>query len=200
MTNIDASAISEMTEMQKADAGLDYCFLDKEAAERKVRGMKGCIKFNSIGPDDPTGQAEAIKELFGSTKERVFVQPRFSCYYGKNIHVGEDFLANYNVSIQDVAEVRIGDYCLIGPHTVITTTGHPLSPKARRAHHATSNPITIGNDVWIGANCTIVGGVTIGNNVVVAAGAVVTKNVPDNCLVGGVPAKVIKPLENDLDD
>jgi maltose O-acetyltransferase len=74
-----------------------------------------------------------------------------------------------------------------------------MSPKQRRQKMAQGMPVTIGNDVWIGGNCTILPGVTIGNNVVVAAGAVVTKDVPDNCLVAGVPAKVIRKLDNNLD-
>lgn len=82
----------------------------------------------------------------------------------------------------------------------IATVGHPLSPKGRRAKMANSKPITIGNDVWIGGNCTILPGVTIGNNVIIAAGAVVTKDIPGNCLAAGVPAKVIKQLENDSEE
>ena len=87
---------------------------------------------------------------------------------------------------------------MIGPNTLITTVNHPLSPAKRRRKTGVAKPITIGNDVWIGGNCTILPGVTIGNNVVIAAGAVVTKDIPDNCVVGGVPAKVIKEIENDL--
>ena len=87
---------------------------------------------------------------------------------------------------------------MIGPNTLITTVGHPLSPKGRREYHALAKPVRIGNDVWIGGNVTILPGVTIGNNVVVAAGAVVTEDVPDNTWVGGVPAKVIKTIENDI--
>jgi acetyltransferase (isoleucine patch superfamily) len=98
----------------------------------------------------------------------------------------------------DIAEVRIGDYCMIGPNTLITTVGHPISPKGRRERKAQGTPVTIGNDVWIGGNCTILPGVTIGNNVVIAAGAVVTKDMPDNSVVGGIPARVIKKIENDL--
>ena len=75
---------------------------------------------------------------------------------------------------------------------------HPITTKGRREHLGIGKPVTIGNDVWIGVNCTILPGVTIGNNVVVAAGAVVTKDVPDNCIVGGVPAKVIREIENDI--
>ena len=141
-------------------------------------------------------QAEELFEL--AKKKGLIVQPFFNCDSGKNIHVGEDFLANYNVTILDIAEVRIGDYCMIGPNTLITTVGHPISPKGRRERKAQGMPVNIGNDVWIGGNCTILPGVMIGNNVVIAAGAVVTKDVPDNSVVGGVPAKVIKQIENDL--
>ena len=92
------------------------------------------------------------------------------------------------------------DNVWIGPNTLISCFNHPLTPKGRRQYLAIVKPITIGNDVWIGGNCTILPGVTIGNNVVVAAGAVVTKDVPDNTLVGGVPAKKIRDLENDLEE
>jgi maltose O-acetyltransferase len=87
---------------------------------------------------------------------------------------------------------------MIGPNTLITTVGHPLSPKGRREYNALAKPVRIGNDVWIGGNVTILPGVTIGNNVVVAAGAVINKDVPDNTLVGGVPARVIKMIEDDV--
>ena len=130
----------------------------------------------------------------------MYIQPTFNCDNGKNISVGEDFIANYNVTILDIAPVHIGEYCMIDPNTLISTVGHPLSPKGRRAKMANSKPITVGNDVWIGGNCTILPGVTIGNNVIIAAGAVVTKDIPDNCIAAGVPAKVIKQLENDIED
>ena len=109
-----------------------------------------------------------------------------------------DFTGNHNLTILDIREVHIGNHVMVGPHTLITTVGHPLSPKGRRKYHALAKPVRIGDDVWIGGNVTILPGVTIGNNVVVAAGAVVTEDVPDNTLVGGVPAKVIKTIENDL--
>lgn len=96
--------------------------------------------------------------------------------------------------------VHIGDYCMIGPNTLITTVNHPLTPKERRMKMAQGKPVTIGNDVWIGGNCTILPGVTIGNNVVVAAGAVVSHDIPDNSLVAGVPAKIIKKLDNNINE
>ena len=88
---------------------------------------------------------------------------------------------------------------MIGPGTLITTVGHPLSPMKRRNHAGIAQPVKIGDDVWIGGNCTILPGVTIGNNVVIAAGAVVTKDVPDNCVVCGVPARIMKQIEDDVE-
>lgn len=188
-----------MTELEKLDAGLEYDFFDKEVAARKENALRLCKILNSIDPSDVKKQNEIAKELFGKIKGTVYIQPNFNCDNGKNINVGEDFLTNYNVTILDIAKVCIGDYCMIGPNTLITTVGHPLTPKGRRNKKAKGSPINIGDDVWIGGNCTILPGVTIGNNVIIAAGAVVTKDVPDNSLVAGIPAKVIKTLENDLD-
>ena len=93
--------------------------------------------------------------------------------------------------------MTIGNNVLIGPGVVISSVGHPISTKGRRAHLARTNPVVIGDDVWIGANATIIPGVTIGNNVIIAAGAVVTEDVPDNCMVAGVPARFVKEIEND---
>ena len=116
----------------------------------------------------------------------------------ENIFIGNDFTGNHNLTSLDIREVHIGNHVMIGPNTLITTVGHPLSPKGRREYHALAKPVRIGNDVWIGGNVTILPGVTIGNNVVVAAGAVINKDVPDNTLVGGVPARVIKTIEDDV--
>lgn len=87
------------------------------------------------------------------------------CDSGRNIHVGDQFLAHHNVTILDIMLIHIGDYVMIGPNTLITTVNHPLTPRGRREHLGIGKPVTIGNDVWIGGNCTILPGVTIGNNV-----------------------------------
>lgn len=187
-----------MTELEKLDSGLEYCFFDNEVAARKENALRLCKKYNAIDENDYEAQLSAIKELLGSTGKNVYIQPNFNCDYGKNIHVGEDFVTNYNVTILDIAPVHFGDYCMIGPNTLITTVGLPMTPKGRREKKANSAPVTVGNDVWIGGNCTVLPGVRIGNNVIVAAGAVVTRDVPDNCVVAGIPAKKIKDLENDI--
>ena len=134
---------------------------------------------------------EALEKKFGLQKLSTVIME-------KKIHIGNNFTGNYNLTILDIREVYIGDNVMIVPNTLITTVGHPLSPLGRRNHLAFAKPINIGNDVWIGGNVTILPGVTIGNNVVVAAWAVVTKDVPDNCLVAGIPAKKIKDIIDDI--
>lgn len=188
-----------MTELEKLNAGLEYDFWDEEVNARKLHAIDGCKRLNSIDSKDEKAVFEALKALFGSVGENSTVIPGFNCDCGKNIHVGKNFIANYNVTILDIAPVYIGDYVMIGPGTVITTVGHPISPKGRRMHLASAKSVKIGNDVWIGGNVTILPGVTIGNNVIIAAGAVITKDIPDNCVVGGIPAKVIKNIENDIE-
>ena len=189
-----------MTEIEKMKAGLPFSVRDPEVDALKLHAVKGCQKLNSIDVTDTEAKEAAIRELFGSVGKEPMVLPTFTCDNGKNLHVGDYFLANYNVTILDIEEFRAGNNVWIGPNTLITTINHPLSPKGRREHLGIAKPVMIGNDVWIGGNCTILPGVKIGNNVVVAAGAVVTKDVPDNCVVGGVPARKIKDIENDLED
>ena len=188
-----------MTELEKLDAGLEYSFWDEEVDARKLHAVIGCQKLNAISVLDSDAREAAIRELFGDVGASPAVLPVFNCDNGKNIHVGDNFLANYNVTILDIGPVHIGHDVMIGPGTLITTVNHPLSPKGRRQHLGIMRPVTIGNDVWIGGNVTILPGVTIGNNVVIAAGAVVTHDIPDNVVAGGVPAKIIKTIENDIE-
>ncbi|MBR1647881.1 MAG: sugar O-acetyltransferase [Selenomonadaceae bacterium] len=188
-----------MTELEKLRAGLEFCFTDPEVDALKLTAVKLCQKLNVTDVTDYETREKIIRELFGSAGQNPVVLPVFNCDNGKNIHVGDNFLANYNVTILDIVSVTIGNNVMIAPHTLITTIGHPLSPAKRRKSIGVTAPVSIGDDVWIGANVTILPGVTIGNNVVIAAGAVVTKNVPDNSLFGGVPAKFIKTIPNDVE-
>lgn len=185
-----------MREIEKLDAGLEYYFLDDEVAARKARAAKLCQEFNEIPATDPDKQTEKIKQILGSHGKRVSVQANFNCDNGLNIHVGEDFLSNYNLTILDIAPVNIGHNVMIGPNVDIYTVNHPMTAKGRSEYKAIAKPVNIGNDVWIGGKVAITPGVTIGNNVIIAAGSVVTKDIPDNSLVGGVPAKLIKKLES----
>lgn len=134
-----------------------------------------------------------LSDLFGKQVDsslRVF--PPFYTDFGKNIHIGKDVFINACCHFQDHGGVTIGNDCQIGHNVVFATLNHGLAPEDRKTTYPA--PITLGNNVWVGSNATILQGVTIGNNAIVAAGAVVTKDVPPDTIVGGVPAKPIKNI------
>ena len=187
-----------MTELEKLKAGLEYCYDDTEVEALKERAIILCREYNAIDDTDYEAQSAFLDKMLGAKGEKVWIGKTFNCDNGKNIFIGNNFTGNYNLTILDIREVWIGDNVMIGPNTLITTVNHPLTPMGRRKHLGIAKPVRIGNDVWIGGNVTILPGITIGNNVVVAAGAVVTKDIPDNSIVGGIPAKLIKELENDV--
>lgn len=189
-----------MTELEKLKAGLEYCYDDEEVDALKEAAIIWTREFNALDPLDFSAQRECLKEHLGSMGKDVWIAKTFNCDNGKNIHIGNNFTGNYNITMLDIREIYIGDNVMIGPNTLITTVNHPMTPMGRRQHLGIATPVTIGNDVWIGGNVTILPGVKIGNNVIVAAGAVVTKDIPDNTLVGGVPARKIKDLENDVNE
>lgn len=151
-------------------------------------------EFNNLRPSLVEEQKAILRSLLGSHGEWFQINQPFRCDYGCNIHIGEGFFANFNLTVLDEAEVRIGNNVFIGPNVSIYTACHPLDSETRDKAIEWSEPVTIGNSVWIGGSATILPGVTIGNNVVVGAGAVVTKDVPDNVVVGGNPARIIKHL------
>ena len=141
---------------------------------------------------------EEIRALFAELTGREISEtfrifPPFTADFGKNIHVGENVFFNSGCRVQDHGGVFIGNNVLVGHNVVLATLDHDLDPAKRSLLHCA--PIRIGNDVWIGSNATVTRGVTIGDGAVVAAGAVVTRDVPPRTIVGGVPAKVIKPIE-----
>lgn len=158
-----------------------------------TRGRVG--EFNALHPSQKERQKAILNELLGSHGENYHFNQPFRCDYGRNIFIGENFFANFNLTILDEAEVKIGDNCFIGPNVSIYTACHPLSASERNECVEWAEPVAIGNNVWIGGSATILPGVSIGNNVVIGAGAVVTKSFPDNVIIAGNPAVVIKNTE-----
>lgn len=187
-----------MTELEKLEAGLDFNGADPEIdAKRKQPALRKCAIYNATDPVDKEAMRKALCDLLGTVGENCWIGQSFRCDYGKNIHMGNNSFANYNVTILDVSPVHIGNNVMIAPHVLITTVGHPLSPKGRLQGLCTHKPIVIEDNVWIGGHATILPGVRIGKNAVVAAGALVNKDVPANALVAGVPARVLRFLEDD---
>ena len=137
-----------------------------------------------------------FSELIGKPVDQSFgLFPPFYTDCGKNITVGKNVFINSGCHFQDQGGITIGDGVLIGHNVLLATLNHDFSPKNRSTLHPA--PIVIGENVWIGSNATVVPCVTIGNGSIIAAGAVVTKNVPENVVAGGVPAKIIKILDTE---
>lgn len=151
-------------------------------------------EYNSLRPSQTSRRDEIIRSLLGSCGERFHINQPFRCDYGCNIHVGENFMANFNLTILDEAEVTIGDNAFIGPNVSIFTACHPLDAPRRDRNIQWAKSVRIGNSVWIGGDTTILPGVTIGNNTVIGAGSVVTKDIPDNVVAAGNPARVIRHI------
>jgi len=186
------------SEKQKMLDGELYEPWDLELVKERERARYLTRMFNQTLESEHDERVQAIKNLFGSTGEKVYLEPNFRCDYGYNIHVGENFFANFDCVILDVCEVRFGDHCMLGPGVHIYTATHPVNPFERIKGPEFGKPVTIGHHAWIGGGAIINPGVTIGDNVIVASGAVITKDVPSNTIVGGNLARVIKEI--DLDD
>lgn len=137
---------------------------------------------------------ELLNEIIGTKiEDSTTIFPPFYTNFGKFISIGKNVFINHACSFLDMGGITIEDEVLIGPKVNLITENHPINPKDRRA--LITNPILIKKRVWIGAGATILPGVTIGKNSIIAAGAVVSKDVPDNVIVGGIPAKIIKSID-----
>lgn len=164
--------------------------LEKEIAKCK----EICYRYNQLSPNDREKQKEILVNLLGNMGENVIITPPFWCDYGYNIFIGNDFYSNHNLIITDGAEVRFGNNVFIGPNCCFTTAEHAIDPEQRKSGIEVAKPITIGNNVWIGAGSTILAGVTIGDNSVIGAGSVVKKTIPSNVVAVGVPCKVLRKI------
>ncbi|MGM9904133.1 chorismate mutase [Enterococcus sp. 10A9_DIV0425] len=140
-------------------------------------------------------RSQCIKEIFGRTGEKIYMEPMINFDYGYNIFVGENFYANFNCTFLDVSTIEIGDNCMFAPNVQLYTATHPLHPVKRNSGLEYAKPIKIGNNVWLGGGVIITPGVVLGDNVVVGAGSVVTKSFPDNVVIAGNPARIIKTID-----
>ena len=159
--------------------------------QRRAKAL--CCQYNQTGPEDSERRSELLKQLFGDCHPLTFVETAFHCDYGFNIHTHGLTVVNYNCVILDTSPVHIYENAFIGPGVCIACAGHPMDAARRARGIVTSAPVTIGKDVWIGANAVICGGVTIGEGSVIGAGSVVTKDIPAGVVAAGVPCRILRP-------
>lgn len=169
--------------------------IHKEMGKIAQEAMKITLELNSKS-HRPTEIYKLFSQLTGKDVDESFrLFPPFYTDCGKNIRVGKDVFINSCCNFQDQGGIVIGDRCLIGHKVIMATINHELSPKNRK--NMIMKPIVVGNDVWIGSGSVVLSGVTIGDGAIVAAGSVVTKDVMENTIVAGVPAKMIKKIEEE---
>lgn len=184
-------------EWEKMLAGEVYDAFMPEFFDMLVKTRKELRIYNSLEPDETDRMKDILGRLLGTCGERIVVNQPFRCDYGCNIHVGENFMANFNLTILDEARVTIGDNAFIGPNVSIFTACHPLDPGRRSRNIQWARPVTIGHDVWIGGGTVILPGVTVGDCSVIGAGSVVTRDVAPFTVVAGNPARVIRYIDRE---
>lgn len=181
------------SEKEKMLAGEMYLANDEELLKER-RKAKRLLRQLNVTEYLVTKTAKTIiKELIPNTGKNFYIEPPFHCDYGYNINCGDNVYFNVNCVVLDTMLINIGSNVLIGPCVQIYAASHPLDAETRKTLEF-SKPVSIGDNCWIGGNSIILPGINIGNNCVIGAGSVVTKNIPDNSMAAGNPAKVIKIL------
>lgn len=195
-----------INEWDRMVAGKLYNADSKDLFKRHSKGLMRCDRFNRIPLWMYGTKQRALQRLVPSSKGRdFFVFAPFYCEYGVNINVGKGCFVNYNSTFLDVAPITLEDGVWIGANVTLATPMHPFLADERlpqdypdgRHDLEYASPIVIKKNSWICSSATICGGVTVGENSIVAAGAVVTSDVPANSIVGGVPARVIRSIDED---
>lgn len=165
-----------------------------EVGDALVRCADICFKLNSLPPSRSEERTALLRSLLGSFGEGGLIHSPFRCDLGFNVHIGDNFVGNFNMSILDEAEVNIGNNVFVGPNCCITTIIHALDAQQRNEGVMRGLPVTIGDNVWIAAGVTILPGVTVGDGAVIGAGSVVTKSIPAGMLAYGNPCRPARPV------
>ena len=184
-----------MTEKEKMLSGQLYSAADLQLLEELEATHNIIHRYNALLPKDTDARLAVLKNLLGSIgDDNININQPFYCDYGKNISVGKRFFANFNFTVLDEAPVTIGNDCFIGPNVSIYTACHSTDPVERNSRREWAEPVTIGDNVWIGGCVVILPGVKIGNNVTIGAGSVVVEDIPDNVIAVGNPCRVIRKI------
>jgi maltose O-acetyltransferase len=176
-------------------AGDLYLADDPEIAEAAAVSHDLMSAYNSTTARQGPLRQELLERLLGAIGEGSVLRPPLYVDYGSNLRIGAGCFANFGLVALDVAAITIGDDVQIGPNVQLLTPTHPVEPGLRRDKWEAAEPITIGDNVWLGGGAIVLAGVTIGENTVVGAGAVVTKDLPTNVVAVGNPARVVRTID-----
>lgn len=155
------------------------------------------FEYNRTPPGQAARRRELLVEIFGSVGERTVLLPPFHAGFGSNVHIGDDFFGNVNLTFVDDVDIRIGDGVMIAPSVTLTTTGHPVHPSRRTDFGRFSEPVVIEDKVWIGSNAVVLPGVRIGYGSVIGAGSVVSRSIPPMTVAMGTPCRVVRDITDE---
>jgi len=170
-----------------------YCD-DEELAAKQLECLDVLYDFNHTRPSQMAKRQEIMKQIFAEVGDNCYIEPPLRANWGIHTHLGKNVYANFNLTLVDDTHIYIGDYVMIGPNVTIATAGHPIEPSLRKKVAQFNIPVTIGNNVWLGANTVILPGVTVGENSVIGAGSIVTKDIPPNVVAVGNPCRVLREI------
>lgn len=194
----DIKLYEHLSEKDRMNGGFPYKPMDEQLFKERLDARKLIQKFNRLDVEEEPARQEILRKLFNpACGEKLFVEAPFRVDYGYNITAGNNLQVNFGCVFLDCAPITIGENCLMAPNVHLYAATHPLDAKYRQDnddYYELAYPIKIGDNCWIGGQSIICPGVTIGNNVTIGAGSVVTKDVPDNVVVAGNPARVIREL------
>jgi maltose O-acetyltransferase len=186
--------LPQKTEREKMLAGELYVAADPELAEERRRARRLTRLYNATTEEERERRRELLRELLGHAGAHITIEPPFHCDYGTYISIGDGFFMNFGGIILDCSYVRIGDNVQCGPNVQLCAATHPLEAARRILGPELGAPITIGDNVWLGAGVIVLAGVIIGENTTIGAGSVVTRDIPANVLAAGNPCRVIREL------
>lgn len=184
-----------MKEHEKMEKGFWYdANNDPELLEQRKSAEDLCYLLNQTSPKKEDKREEILSVLLPERGKNITILPPFYADYGYNCFIGDATFINYNVYLMDGAPIRIGSHCFIGPNCGMYTAVHPLLAEERNQGLEKAKPIVIGDNVWIGADVTILPGVTVGDNAVIGAKSVITKDIPSNVIAVGNPCHVLRKI------
>ncbi len=184
-----------MNNVERKAKGLPYRYDDPALLGDQHIYQDKMIEYNRTLATETEKRQALLREVFAEVGEDCTVETPLHANWGcKHVHLGRGIYINSNVTFVDDEHIFIGDYSMISPNVVFTTSGHPVLPILRENHYVYNLPIHIGRNVWIGSNVSIMPGITIGDNTVVGAGSVVTHDLPANVVAFGVPCQIIREI------
>ncbi|MDE5898229.1 MAG: sugar O-acetyltransferase [Treponemataceae bacterium] len=185
-----------MTQYERMISELPYRG-DAETRAMMRENKRRLYEYNHLPPERWHEEEALLRCILGKVGSEIHIEQPFHCDYGRHIEVGDNFYANYNLVVLDVAKVKIGSNVFCAPNVGIYTAGHPVHSELRNAGWEYGIGIEIGDSVWIGGNAVILPGVKIGSNVVIGAGSVVCKDIPSNVVAAGNPCRPLRGITKD---